>query len=53
MKTIVYIDAFNLYYGSLKGTPHKWLDVVQLSKQLVPSTDVTPVSHPAITRVLW
>lgn len=36
----VYIDGFNLYYGSLKGTPHKWLDVVQLSKQLVPSTDV-------------
>jgi uncharacterized LabA/DUF88 family protein len=26
MRTNVYIDGFNLYYGCLKGTPHKWLD---------------------------
>jgi len=25
--TNVYVDAFNLYYGSLKGTAHKWLDL--------------------------
>jgi hypothetical protein len=35
----VYIDGFNLYYGALKGTPHKWLNVVELSRQLVPATD--------------
>lgn len=35
----VYIDGFNLYYGALKGTPHKWLNVVELSRQLVPNTD--------------
>ena len=23
---IVYVDGFNLYYGSLKRTPYKWLD---------------------------
>lgn len=27
MKTNVYIDGFNLYYGCLKGTPHRWLDL--------------------------
>ena len=27
MKTNVYIDGFNLYYGCLKGTTHKWLDL--------------------------
>lgn len=27
MRTNVYIDGFNLYYGCLKGTPHKWLDL--------------------------
>jgi hypothetical protein len=27
MNTNVYIDGFNLYYGCLKGTPHKWLDL--------------------------
>ncbi len=26
-KVIAYIDGFNLYYGSLKGTPYKWLDL--------------------------
>ena len=24
MATNVYVDAFNLYYGSLKGTPYRW-----------------------------
>lgn len=32
MKTIVYVDAFNLYYGALKGTPYKWLDLQALCK---------------------
>jgi 6-hydroxy-3-succinoylpyridine 3-monooxygenase len=26
MKTVVYVDGFNLYYGLLRGTPFKWLD---------------------------
>jgi hypothetical protein len=26
MITNFYIDAFNLYYGCLKNTPHKWLN---------------------------
>jgi len=26
MRTSIYIDGFNLYYGALKGTPYKWLD---------------------------
>ena len=32
---MVYIDAFNLYYGALKGTSYKWLDILQLSKTLL------------------
>ena len=27
MRTIAYIDGFNLYYGTLKGTGFKWLDL--------------------------
>lgn len=27
-KTNVYVDCFNLYYGSLKDTPYKWLDML-------------------------
>lgn len=30
MRTIVYIDGFNLYYGFLKNTPYKWLDLYTL-----------------------
>ena len=29
-KTIVYIDGYNLYYGLLKGTAYKWLDLLAL-----------------------
>lgn len=31
MRTNIYIDGFNLYYGSLKGTPHRWLDLKKLA----------------------
>lgn len=27
MSTWLYIDGLSLYYGSVKGTPHKWLDL--------------------------
>jgi hypothetical protein len=30
MRTFVYVDGFNLYYGALKGAPWKWLDLVAL-----------------------
>ena len=37
MRTRVYVDGFNLYYGALKGTPFKWLDPVRLSALVLPS----------------
>ena len=37
MRTRVYVDGFNLYYGALKGTPFKWLDPVKLAYQLLPA----------------
>jgi hypothetical protein len=30
LKTIVYVDGYNLYYGRLKHTPFKWLDLSKL-----------------------
>ncbi len=39
-RTIVYIDGFNLYYRTLKGTPHKWLDPVAMSQAALPSTSL-------------
>lgn len=37
MLTHVYVDGFNLYYGAVKGTPFKWLNIVELSKILLPN----------------
>jgi hypothetical protein len=37
-RTIVYIDGFNLYYRALKGTSHKWLDLMALSKAVLPAS---------------
>ena len=35
MRTIVYIDGFNLYYGLLRGTPWMWLDLVAFARALL------------------
>ncbi len=37
-KTIVYIDGFNFYYGCLKGSPYKWLDLKSLFTKLLDET---------------
>lgn len=34
-RVIVYIDGFNLYYGSLRGQPYRWLDLEALSNALL------------------
>lgn len=39
LRTRVYIDGYNLYYGCLKGTPYKWLDLHSLFEQhILPSS---------------
>ena len=35
VRTIVYVDGFNLYYGAVKGTPYKWLDLGALFRSLL------------------
>ena len=34
MRTIVYVDGFNLYYGSVKNTSYKWLDLLSLFRKV-------------------
>lgn len=45
MKTIIYVDGFNLYYGALKGTPYKWLDLLKLSHFLLPKNEIVGVKY--------
>ena len=35
LRTLVYIDGFNFYYGQLKDSPYKWLDLVKLFKTIL------------------
>lgn len=42
LKTSVYIDGFNLYYGALKQTPYKWLDIGKLCQVMLPAHVITP-----------
>ena len=37
IKTYVYIDGFNLYYGSLKKSPYKWLNPYLLCQNILSS----------------
>ena len=43
MKTNVYVDALNLYYGSLRGTPYRWLDLVKFCETALPNNDISHV----------
>jgi hypothetical protein len=43
--TVVYVDGFNLYYGAVKGTPHKWLDLEALSRRLLPKDQLVEVRY--------
>lgn len=38
MRTFVYVDGFNLYYGAVKGTSFKWMNVLELARQVLPTT---------------
>lgn len=58
MRTIVYIDGYNFYFGVLKNTAYKWLDIVSLVKHICyvqnPQMDIAAVKFftaPVITRV--
>jgi len=45
-RVIAYIDGFNLYYGCLKGTPYKWLDLEKLcSFYLKPNQELVSVKY--------
>lgn len=44
-RTIVYIDGFNLYYGCLKGTPYRWIDLCALADLLLPKSSVVAVKY--------
>jgi uncharacterized LabA/DUF88 family protein len=41
----VYIDGFNLYYGAVKGTPYKWLDIGALCRIMLPQHQIYRIRY--------
>jgi len=45
MNTYVYVDGFNLYYGAVKGTPYKWLNILSLCQKLLPRNKIFKIKY--------
>lgn len=45
MITGVYVDAFNLYFGALRGTPYKWLDLSTLCRHMLPKNEIKAIKY--------
>ena len=45
MKTNIYVDGFNLYYGAVKGTPFRWLDMAALCRMLLPRDQINQIKY--------
>ncbi|MEI8315578.1 MAG: NYN domain-containing protein [Verrucomicrobiota bacterium] len=45
MKTAIYIDGFNLYYGCIKGTPYRWLNPAALCQLLLPNHEIVKIKY--------
>lgn len=45
MTTIAYIDGFNLYYGAVRGTRFKWLDIQDMCHRLLPHDEITKIRY--------
>jgi hypothetical protein len=44
-KVYVYVDGFNLYYGALKRTPYKWLDLAALCRLMLPNDSIEHIKY--------
>jgi len=45
MRANVYVDGFNLYYGGVKGTPYKWLDIRKYCELAFPRLTIHEIHY--------
>ena len=45
MRTYVYIDGFNLYYGATKGTPYRWLNLGKFCQFMLPTHNIIRINY--------
>ena len=43
--TFVYIDGFNLYYGAVKDSPYRWLDLNALCQRMLPNDTIATIKY--------
>jgi uncharacterized LabA/DUF88 family protein len=53
--TNVYIDGFNLYYGAVKNTPYRWLDLSKFCHLLLPRHQIARIKYftAQVTALPW
>jgi hypothetical protein len=44
-KVYVYVDGFNLYYGALKSTPYRWLNISALCAAMLPGDQIAAIRY--------
>ena len=44
-KANVYFDGFNFYYGCVKDTPHRWLDLGKLCRMVLPEFQINRIRY--------
>ena len=44
-RSIICIDGFTLYYGTVKNTPWKWLDMEKYFSLLLPDDDIQIIKY--------
>lgn len=44
-RTYIYIDGFNFYYGCIKRTPFRWLNIAQMCSLLLPKNDIQQIRY--------
>jgi len=45
MRANIYVDGFNLYYGAVKDTKYKWLDIDRLFRLLRPHDSIETIYY--------
>lgn len=46
LRTHLYVDGFNLYYRAVRGTPYKWLNLLDLARALLrPENDIQRIRY--------
>lgn len=44
-RSIIYIDGFNLYYGAVRGTEWKWLDLQRYFERIRSADDIVEIAY--------